>query len=391
MPASSPVPRFRRQGRHRRLVLEQLEDRTLPSVSPITFTYLYANKDINEPVVGYPNPVATALPPAGLSKAYGLNLLNGDGTGETIAIVDAYDNPSIISRSPTAPVASDAPFLASDLHQFDMTYDLPEPTGFFTKVNQQGGTIYPQNDPYARSYSWGDWEGEESLDVEWVHALAPGAKIVLVEANDAMPANLYAAVAWAGSQSGAQVVLMNWGQSEYSGETGSDSAFAQPAGHGVTYVAATGVFGAPGLYPAYSPDVLAVGGTTLNVDVNDNYFYELGWGLGSDTYAPTEASGGGISQYEPQPTFQSSLTQYAPYRTIPDVSFDGDPSTGVSVYDFFNGQVPSSAWYAEGGTSVGGAAWAALISIADQLRTAGGPTFAEWPGPGFAGTVPSDE
>ena len=252
----------------------------------------------------------------------------GDGTGETIAIIDAYDNPKFVSRSTTLAVAQDSNFLASDLHQFDVQYNLPEPTGFFTKVNQSGGTTYPATDPAGPGTD--NWEAEEALDVEWVHAVAPGAHILLVEATD-NSGNLYSAAAWAGSQSGAQVVSMSWGSSEASGETSYDSStFVSPASHGVTFVASTGDSGQPGEYPAYSPNVVAVGGTSLHVS-GGNYSSESGW----------SGSGGGISQYEAQPAYQSGLTASSTNRTIPDVV----PRrrfryTGVSVYDSYNAATP---------------------------------------------------
>src|SRR5262245_46673911 len=102
------------------------------------------------------------------------------------------------------------------------------------------------------------------MDVEWAHALAPAASIVLVECRSSGGPDLYAGAKTAASLPGVTVVSMSWGAVEYAGEGGYDGNFTTPAGHpGVTFVAATGDNGAPGLYPAYSPNVLAVGGTTL--------------------------------------------------------------------------------------------------------------------------------
>ena len=145
---------------------------------------------------GAPTPPASAFTPAEIKEAYGINQVydNGtlqDGTGETIAIIDAYDNPNFVSRDSNPNVNQDTNFLASDLHQFDAEYGLPEPAGFFTKVNETGGTS---------SYPAGDagWGTEIALDVEWSHAIAPGAKIVLIEANSASDADLFnAAAVWA--------------------------------------------------------------------------------------------------------------------------------------------------------------------------------------------------
>ena len=144
------------------------------------------------------------------------------------------------------------------------------------------------------SYNSG-WATEIALDVEWVHAIAPGADIVLVEANSDSTNNLYKAVSTASHYSGVSVVSMSWGINEFSGETSYDSYFNVP---GVTFVAATGDSGSPGEYPAYSPDVVAVGGTTLTIDSNTSaYVSEAGW---SD-------SGGGISEYEAEPSYQTSV------------------------------------------------------------------------------------
>ncbi len=141
---------------------------------------------------GSPSPYSVAFTPAGLRQAYGIDLLSGDGSGQTVAIIDAYDNPNLMSRSPTLPLSSDNAFLSSDLHQFDLEYGLPEPPGFFTKVDQTGGTTYLRTGPAGAGNS--NWEAEEALDVEWVHALAPGAKIILVGTLTNNNNNLYTGV-----------------------------------------------------------------------------------------------------------------------------------------------------------------------------------------------------
>ena len=139
----------------------------------------------------------------------------------TIAIIDAYDNPKFVSRNSNADVNQDPNFLASDLHQFDLQYNLPEPASFFTKVDQSGGTNYPTGDT--------GWGTEIALDVEWVHAIAPGAKIILVEANSNYDTDLFDnAGAWARDHSGASVVSMSFGGDEYSDDTADGQRFPQP-------------------------------------------------------------------------------------------------------------------------------------------------------------------
>src|SRR5205823_7091997 len=116
-----------------------------------------------------------------------------DGSGTTIAIVDAYDDPNI----------------ANDLHQFDVKFGLPDPV--FTKVNQNGGSTPPTADH--------GWASEIALDVEWAHAIAPKAAILLVEADDNSYGNLFTAVGYAASQPGVVAVSMSWGGGEFSGES----------------------------------------------------------------------------------------------------------------------------------------------------------------------------
>jgi protocatechuate 3,4-dioxygenase beta subunit len=272
-----------------------------------------------------------------------------DGTGETIAIVDAFNDPNI----------------KTDLATFDTAFGLTAPPSFQV-LNQTGGTKLPGN---AGSLSWAL---EESLDVEWAHSIAPGANIILLEANDDLLTNLLATEASAASMSSVVVVSNSWGAGEFQGEQAFDSFLTTPAGHQpITFLASTDDSGAPGGYPAYSPNVVAVGGTTLPPDSNGNpdIAKEVGWSLGSDApFNPLGASGGGISQFETQPSFQHGVvTQSTTFRTIPDVSIDADPNTGVPVCDSYDfGTV--TPWAQIGGTSLACPTWAAIVSILDQGR-----------------------
>ena len=291
------------------------------------------------------------LTPSQIRHAYGFDQITfsggvvGDGTGQTIAIVDAYD----------------APTIQNDLHVFDTAFGLPDPPTF-TRVAQDGTTNYPSTDP-AGSPGAGKntWEIETALDVEWAHALAPGANILLVEASSASDANLIqAAVNYARSQPGVVAVSMSFSGTEFSGETSYDTYFTTPSGHGgVTFLAATGDSGQPSGYPAYSPNVLAVGGTTLSLtDSAGTYSNETGW----------SGSGGGVSTVESQPSFQSGIvTQSSTKRANPDVAFDADPNSGVAIYDSYD--FGSAGWIQVGGTSFSTPAWAGLIAVADQGRT----------------------
>jgi subtilase family serine protease len=276
-----------------------------------------------------------ALTPAQVTTAYGVNLISfggvtGDGTNQTIAIVDAFDAPNI----------------ASDLAKFDSTYGLSAPPSF-TKA-------FPSGTKPSANYGW---SGEISLDVEWSHAIAPAANIVLVEAKSANTTDLYNAVLYARALSGVSVVSMSFGLSESSSDLSTDPDFTTPTGHtGVTFVASAGDSGNQS-YPALSPNVVGVGGTTLNVDSSGNYISETGWSSG----------GGGVSSVEPKPPYQSGLS-YA-NRAGPDIALDADPNTGVSVYFTYPiGRFTIGGFQQVGGTSAGAPMWAGLFAIANQGR-----------------------
>lgn len=286
----------------------------------------------------------TGMTPAQVRQAYGFTNITfangaipGDGAGTTIAIVDAYDHPNI----------------ASDLHQFDVRFGLPDPV--FTKVNQTGGTAYPTPDA--------GWAGEIALDVEWAHAIAPKANILLVEATDNSMSNLMAAVDYARHVAGVVAISMSWGGNEFSGESVYDSYFTTPAGHaGITFFVSSGDNGAPVSYPAASPNVVSVGGTTLNVDATGQYQSESGW----------SGSGGGVSAYESQPAYQKGVvTQSTTKRANPDVAYDSNPNTGFPVYNSY-GTASGKPWEQYGGTSAAAPQWAALTAIVDQGRALAG-------------------
>jgi subtilase family serine protease len=252
--------------------------------------------------------------------------------------------------------AYDAPHIASDLTTFDTQYGLPA----CTTANGCFQEVMPQDQP---AYDSG-WEEEISLDVEWAHAIAPGAKILLEEAADNTYANLYAAVRDAVTR-GADVVSMSWGGGEYSAETADDSNFSSPS---TTFVASAGDSGHVTDYPAASPDVIAVGGTTLTLDSSGNRQGEAAWSCSSSLICSLfGGTGGDTSPYEAQPSWQAS---FAPNtggkRGYADVSYDADPNTGVAIYDTGQG-----GWLQIGGTSMGSPQWSALVTIAKTLASPG--------------------
>ena len=269
----------------------------------------------------------SGLTPAQVVTAYNFPTLatNGvlPGTGETIAIVDAYDDPTI----------------ASDVATFDAQFGLaPLPTCLSTstgaclqKVDQYGGTSYPLTNA--------GWSIETSLDVEWAHAIAPGARILLVEAYTANLNDFLYAERYAGDH--AQYVSNSWGEPEFSGETSFDRNFHH---HGVSYFAAAGDNGLNPEYPSSSKYVVSVGGTTLTLAPDGSVSSETGWTYG----------GGGCSAYESAVHDQSNYPGYAQVscagqRATPDIAYVGDPNTGVPIYDSF---APTPGWLTVGGTSV---------------------------------------
>jgi hypothetical protein len=327
--------------RQRQFLLELLESRDLPS----GFHPGYVLLPHEGGATPFGTPAPTGYTPAQIRHAYGFDQITfnngtipGDGSGTTIAIVDAYDDPNI----------------ANDLHQFDLRFGLPDPPTF-TKVNQNGGTTPPAANA--------GWAAEIALDVEWAHAIAPKANILLVEATNNSFANLLTAVRYAARYPGVVAVSMSWGAGEFSSETFYDSNFLTPSGHGgVTFLASSGDDGAPVSYPAASPNVVAVGGTTLNLDAAGNILSETGW----------SGSGGGISSFEAQPSYQQGVvTQSTTRRANPDVAYDADPNTGFPVYDSYNNG-SAAPWSQFGGTSASAPQWAALIAIADQGRALAG-------------------
>ena len=346
----------KRNGRPSHRFIEPLEGRTLLSAA-------LAQQAIEHPGFRLAHhaglaPAATAAPtgltPAQIRRAYGLDQISfggvaGDGSGQTIAIVDAYDDPTA----------------ASDLHNFDAAFGLKDPS--FTKLNEDGGTALPTTDTLDAKPN--TWEFEESLDIEWAHVVAPAASLILYEANSASFTDLVVhGVNTARNNPSVTAISMSFAGGEFAGESSYDSYFTTPAGHaGISFFASTGDSGSPGGYPAYSPNVVAVGGTTLSVDSAGNYLSESAW----------SGSGGGISTQEPQPAYQNSV-QSTGSRMTPDVSMDADPNSGVPVYDSFDNGT-SSPWLQAGGTSLASPMWAGVVSVANQGRARNGLSSLDGP------------
>ena len=341
--------------------MEILEGRCLLSVSAIT--------SLDSIVVSPTSHRTTAMAaaasaiqgytPQQIRAAYGFNQISlpggakADGTGQTIAIITAFNDPNI----------------ASDLHTFDSALGLSDPKNF-SIVNQTGGS--------AKSLATDSgWAGETALDVEWAHAIAPGANILLVEANSDHLSDLLSAVDYARHAAGVSVVSMSWGADEFWSQTYYDKYFTTPAGHqGVTFVASSGDDGSwwgPS-WPSSSSNVLAVGGTSLRLTSTNSIGSETGW----------SGSGGGISQLEYEPSYQSNV-QRSGARVAPDVSYNANPNTGFAFYDSVADSYGDVGWGVVGGTSAGTPQWAALVAIANQGRALAGKGSLD----GATGTLPT--
>jgi subtilase family serine protease len=302
-----------------------------PTREPLAFTRP-ANHVVTPTDLGAP-PIS-AYTPSMIRHAYGFDMIANQGAGQTIAVIDAYDDANI----------------EGDLATFSTQFSLPvcsSDSGCFTKLYATGSQ--PTSSP--------QWAIETALDVEWAHAIAPHAKIILVEANSYALSDLLVGVDLAVSK-GASVVSMSWTTPEFATERTMDSHFLAT---GVTFLAASGDSGAAVNYPAASPYVISVGGTSLTLNAQDNYQSESSW----------TGSGGGVSAYENEPLFQEQfgVPNDHGYRVVPDVSLDANPGTGYAVYN----SVPyqgAEGWFQVGGTSAATPEWAAAIAIVNSMRAA---------------------
>jgi subtilase family serine protease len=282
--------------------------------------------------------------PSSLRSVYDLPSTGGSGV---IAIVDAYNYPTALA----------------DFNTFSKEFGLPteSSTNSTSTTNKVFEVVYSGGKQPSTDSGWAL---EEALDIEWAHAMAPSAKIILVEAPSDSFSDLFGAVDTASklvAAAGKGEVSMSWGSDEFSGEQAYDSHF-QTAG--VVYFAASGDTGGVAEYPSTSPYVVGAGGTTISRTPNGTFMGETGW---SD-------SGGGLSRYESIPSYQDTIqSRVNTSRGAPDLSFDADPNSGVYVYD----STPyerSSGWWVVGGTSLASPALAGVVNLANHFYTS---AFAE--------------
>jgi subtilase family serine protease len=286
--------------------------------------------------------------PSTFQAAYGLTAASAaDGSGTTVAVVDAYNDPTA----------------ASDLAEYRSAAGLPALTsGQFTQYNQEGETSpLPATAPTDD-----DWTLEESLDVDMVSAICPLCKIDLVEANNDSGTGLYVAEETAATTLGAKYISNSWGGSESSTDLTYDTEYFGVSG--VVYTASAGDSAYSGgvIYPATSPHVVGVGGTTLDTASNSRGYTESVWETSS-----SEGTGSGCSSNEPQPSWQSALsviTAVCGFKLDNDTAADADPNTGAAVYDTTNG---NGGWNEVGGTSESSPIIASVFALAGNNGNGG--------------------
>lgn len=368
--------------------VESLEPRSMMSANPI----INVQGPVASPNGHVATPLAVATPsfitspilgglrttntgpftPAQIRSIYGIDKLPFDGAGTTIAIVDAFDDPTLFQ----------------DLHVFDQKFGLSDPSVTIAKEIDGDG-----KPPRADA----GWSLETALDVEWAHAIAPKAKILLCQATDNNTDNLMFMVDFARKFSGVSVVSMSFGGREFErswnpaswfdeNQTDYDSSvFTTPSGHRpVSFVASAGDVGSIVSYPSTSPNVLAVGGTVITAfqqnlttvsttgSVSATPFVSAGptnfAPMSYDTETAWSNGGGGFSGVESRPAYQNGFNSNS-MRSVPDVAY---AATGFWIFNTAGG-----GWETVQGTSAGAPQWAALIALANQGRAQlGGDTLA---------------
>ncbi len=286
------------------------------------------------------NSIPSGFGPAQFRGAYSVS--GTTGTNQTIAIVDAYHDPNILS----------------DLNTYSTTFGIPTmnrcavsggtaSAPCFQQVDQRGGTRYPKTNS--------GWALEMALDAEAAHALCQNCNILLVEADSNSFSNLLAAEDRAATM-GAKVISNSWGGSEFSSQTSAtyDGHFNKP---GVAITVSSGDNGYGVEFPASSQYVTAVGGTTLTLNSSNARVTETTW----------SGSGSGCSAYEPKPSWQTDTL--CAKRTVADVSADADPNTGAAVYDSVSYQ-GFRGWFKVGGTSLSSPLTAAMYALAGNVTSA---------------------
>ncbi len=341
--------------------------------------------------VGFTNPYgAGTLPyapcgytPAQIKGAYGLGSTGLDGSGQTVAIIDAYAAPTIVS----------------DVNQWSINRGLPTmKTNQFTQVVAPGTYHHPER---GLKQSPQGWYGEETLDVEAVHGMAPGADIVFVGAPNNFQ-DLDAALNHVVDRALAQIVSNSYGFDTELLPGGFikpyEDTILQAVVEGIGIYFSSGDNGDESLvegytttdWPASSPFVTAVGGTTLAVGASNNYLFETGWGTYTSSWTGTAWSptppgtwlyggGGGVSRIFAEPSYQQGVVPNSVFtaqgrtgRAVPDISANADPNAGYLIGEsqtFPDGTVQYSE-YRIGGTSLSCPLVAGIMALSDQAAGA---------------------
>jgi subtilase family serine protease len=296
------------------------------TTNQVQASYHFSNYKGRPPIhiLGRATKTPNGMTPAQIKSFYNLSASGGHGT---IVIIGAYDDSSI----------------EKDLNIFSTQFNLPACTG--------ANGCFTKHKMSAMVKSNSGWAMETSLDIEWAHAIAPKAKILLVEAVTPSGANLLNAVDYAASVKDASAISMSWGGAEFPEETTLDSHFKNVSG--APFFASSGDNGAGASWPAASPDVIGVGGTTIAVKSDGSFFKETAWA----------GSGGGVSAYEKEPIFQNgySIPKAGGMRAIPDVAYDANPASGFPIER-------GGKWYVVGGTSAGAPQWAAIAALGSGIN-----------------------
>lgn len=277
------------------------------------------------------------LTPAQLRKVYNIPADAGSGA---IAIIVAYHYPTALN----------------DFNIFSTVFDLPKETSVDPRANTNSALQVVYSSGTQPGVNTG-WAQEAALDIQWAHAVAPNAKIYLVEADTALLSDLMEAVGVAKNLPGVRQISMSFGATEFAcGFVGYDPVLTEP---GVTFFAPTGDTSNERDFPGMSKNVVSVGGTSLTLNGQGGRENEVVW----------KSTGGGVSQFEPRPHFQDTVVSFmGAYRGAADISAVGDPNTGVSVYTSTPSQ-GASGWLVIGGTSAGTPIIAAMANASGNIRS----------------------
>ncbi|MYM26378.1 peptidase S53 [Duganella sp. FT135W] len=308
--------------------------------------------------------------PAQIRAAYGLPTLPASftglsiaqaaqlGAGQTIYIVDAQHNPNVAAELAAFNSKFSLPTCTTKTIATTASLPLATASSSACELSIVYSTSSGGMTSSAPSYDSG-WATEIALDVQWAHATAPLARIVLIETASASYDNLLGGVRLANNL-GPGIVSMSFGGSETSSLSSADSVFGVA---NMSYLAATGDSGAGVSWPSSSAKVLAVGGTTLTYS-----------GSGARSEVVWSSTGGGVSQYVATPSYQSTAVPgmgTAVRRTVADVAFNADPNSGQYVAVIASGS-STVKWTSVGGTSLATPQWAGLVAVANALRAVNG-------------------